>query len=118
VLFGLPMEFTLKTLGTLCSSGAVGTFVRAAANMRCGDLLPPLKEPGFVLHAYVRAKRHQGVVAEWSACPSVNLALRVLFSDPLHFSFFLRGHVIEVRRRTLGSNVFSVAEWLALLRCQ
>jgi len=30
VLSGLPMECTLKTLGTpLCSSGAVGPFVRA-----------------------------------------------------------------------------------------
>ena len=34
VLFRLPMECTLKTLGTpICSSGAVGTFVRAAANV-------------------------------------------------------------------------------------
>ena len=84
------MECTLKTLGTpLCSSGAVGTFVRAAANMGLGDLLPPLKEPGFVRNAYVCAKCQQGVVAEWLACLPINLAVRVRFSDPLHFSFFL-----------------------------
>ena len=39
-------------LGTpLCNCGAVGTFVRAAANMGCGDMLLPLKEPGFFLVA-------------------------------------------------------------------
>jgi len=112
------MACTLKTFGPNCS-GAVGTLVRAAAaNMGCGDLLPPLKEPGFLLIAYVCARRHQGVVADWSACPPANLAMRVRFPAPLHFSFFLRGHVTQVRLQTPLTNVFSVAEWLALLRCQ
>jgi len=64
----------------------------------------------------------QSVAAEGSACPRVNLATRVRFLGPLHFSsflsFFLRGHVTSARLRTPLTNVLSVAEWLALLRCQ
>jgi len=96
-VFGLPMECTLKNLGTpVYSSVAVGTFVRAAANMGRGDLLPTLKEPGFVLTAYVRVCCQQGVVAEWSACPPFHLAMRVRFSDPLRFSFFLQSSDTKV----------------------
>jgi len=57
-------------------------------------------------------------VAEWSAC----LAKRVRFLVPVTFflflSFFIGGLVTEERLRTPASNVFSVAEWLALLRYQ
>jgi len=53
-----------------------------------------------------------------SACPPVNLATQLRFSLPLYFSFFLRCLVTKVRLRTLESIVFSVAEWLALLRYQ
>ena len=59
----------LKTLGApLCSSGAVGTVVRAAENMRL-DLLPL---PVFVIVAHVHAALQCGVVAEWSACLAVD----------------------------------------------
>jgi len=78
----------------------------------------PWKEPGFVLNAYVCDLRQEGVVAEWSARPSVNLATRVRFYDTPYLSFFifLRGRVTEVRLWTPSPIVFSVAEWLALLR--
>jgi len=36
----------------------------------------------------------------------------------IFLSFFLRGVFTKVRLRTPLTNVFSVAEWLALLRCQ
>jgi len=107
----------LKTLATpLRSSGVVGTFVRAAGRMGLGDSVLPLKEPGFVLNAYVCARRQQGVVAEWSACPPVNLATRVRFSDPFHFSFFLSPRPRHLStppktadERLLGGRVVSVA---------
>jgi len=79
-------------------------------------LLPPLKERGFVLNAYVWAQRQQGGVAEWSACPPVNLATRVRFPVPLHFSFFLSPRPRHLStppntlaRRLLGGRVVSVA---------
>jgi len=104
----LRMECTLKTLGSpLCSSGAVGSLVRAAANMRWGHWgicfygketrYHPLKKTKkkqvlLLLHTFLCGANEaswlsgQHWVAEWSP---VNFAMRVLFSVPLHLSFFL-----------------------------
>jgi len=74
-----------------------------------GDWLLPLKEPGLVLDADVCAQRQQGVVAEWSACPPVNLAMRVRSSDPLRFSFFLspRPRHLSTPPNTLAKRLLS-----------
>jgi len=110
------MECTLKTLGiSLCSSGAVGTLVRAAANMRRGDSLQLLKELGFFL---LRWFVLSAIKAWWLSGQRVRLPIsRRGFVSCFHcifISFFLRGHVTKVRLRAPVPNVFSVAEWLAL----
>ena len=79
-----------------------------------------LKRSRFVLIPYDFDRRHQGVVAKWSACPPVDLATRVRFLVPFAFFFlsFSEASSLKKRLRTPALDVFSVAEWLALLRCQ
>jgi len=120
VLLRLPMECTLKTLRSLlCSSGAVGSFVRAAANMRWGDSLPPLKERTWFCSHCVSlcstSTRRRGWVVSVFACRSRDVD-SILSSVEFFFPSFLRGHVTKVRLRTPISNFFSqsVAKWLAL----
>ena len=69
---------------------------------------------------YIATLSQQSSLAQWSAYPppdptfvGSNLGSAKIFLSPVCGDF-----VTEVRLRTPASNVFSVAEWLALLRCQ
>jgi len=61
--------------------------VRAAANMRLGDSSPRKKQVSVLLRRFLLGINKASWL--WSACPPANLATRVWFSVPLHFSSFL-----------------------------
>ena len=114
------MECTLKCLGFLSTQlwrvGFCCPNRSKYAVMRLGATLERTGFCSYCVGLCSSPTRRGGWVVSMSAYQSRD-AGSILSSRCIFLSFFLRGLVTKVRLRTPLTNVFSVAEWLALLLC-